>query len=436
MKVLVVDATHGGLTLSEAFTERGDTVTCVDVYRTLKDSEGEEYSKELEILREVPDPSELPKYDLIVSPVHFPSSSFADFKDRLVTHHEAVRMLACGKVHFPVVEITGSFGKTTAVRCATALLRDRYSILSLTSDGIKFIKGASERVLSESASSTPANIIKALKLCPRDPDLAIFELSLGGTGMADLGILKNVYDNYPIAKGSSSALAAKMSMVRQRKPNSTVLLNADDPLLRGVSNVQYFSAHPLPCEISAEGVCIGAGYIKFTANFRGFMTLEGPTHSRTLVEAQGPIGRQNVENILVGVSIAKFFGVSEEKVEIPPETFSKKMVLEDPSGPLILNRSPAINEKAADKAIKDYLEVLPPIRLEIGGRLKTTCGPVNLVELAKVINSSPFEEVYLFGELGEALRSMISKSVVGPVGASRVPTLRLEREEHVRCNAS
>ena len=428
MKVLIIDATHGGLTLSEAFSERGDIVTCVDIYKTLKVSEHEKCSKEFEIRSDLPSTLELSNYDLIVRPVHFPSSPFAGFKGKIITHHEAVKMLAYDKVRFPVVEVTGSFGKTTAVKCAVALLRGQYSILTLTSDGIRFTKGANEQILLEGVSTTPANIIKALRFSPRDPDLAIFEVSLGGTGMADLGILKNVYNNYPIARGSSSALMAKMSMVRQRKPNSKVLLNADDPLLRGIRDVQYFSSCSLPCEVSAGNVCIGAGYIKFTANFRNFITFKGPVDSRVLVEAyNGPFGRQNLENMLVGVSIAKFFGVSEDTVEIPPNVFSKKMVL-DNSGPLILNRSPAINEKSVERAIKDYLEVLPPVRLEIGGRLKTTCGPVNLSELATVINSSPFKEVYLFGELGESLRPMILKDLSEElIQPAKVPTLRLER---------
>jgi len=230
LKVLVIDATHGGLTLSEAFSKRGHDVTCIDVYKTLKQSDIDEHSRAFQIERELP--SSLDEYDLVVAPVHFPLNR-KDFKGKLMTHHEAVKMLIGDQVDFPVVEITGSFGKTTSIKCAISLLREGYSIISLMSGEIVFVDGDDERALVRGNSTTPANIIKAVELCPRRPDLAIFEVSLGGTGLADLGIIKNVYDNYPIARGTSCALAAKLSMVRNKKPGATVLLNADDPPLGG-----------------------------------------------------------------------------------------------------------------------------------------------------------------------------------------------------------
>lgn len=430
MKVLVIDATHGGLTISEAFSERGDNVTCIDVYRTLEKEDYDKYSGEFKIESELPNSFDLSKYDLIVRPVHFPSSMFTCSNGKMVTHHEAVKMLIYDKIKFPIVEITGSFGKTTAIKCAISILRDNYSILSLTSDGIYLTEEGHEKILLKDVSSTPANIIRALKLCPKEPDLAIFEVSLGGTGMADLGIIKNVYDNYSIAKGSSSALMAKISMVKNKKSKSTVLINADDPLLRGISGTQYFSTQHYSSEVSADRIRIGVGNIEFVAIFEGFMTMGGPAYSRISVEAhERPVGRQHLENMLVGVSIARFFGELEDHVEFPPEVFGKKMVLEDPSGPLVLNRSPAINEKVVATSIRDYIEVLPPARLELGGRLKTTCGSVQPKALAEILNSSNFEEIHLFGELGEALKPLMTKRSENEVyfEKAKVPTLRLER---------
>ncbi|MEM2178313.1 MAG: Mur ligase family protein [Candidatus Methanomethylicaceae archaeon] len=420
MKILVIDATHGGLILSEAFSKQGHEVTCIDIYKTIHNKHFQKFTIERNL------PSDLSKYDLIVKPVHFPSHFFKNFEGKIITHHEAVKILVHNKIDFPIVEITGSFGKTTAIKCAISLLRN-FSILTLTSDGIIFMDKGHEKILLKNISTTPANIIRALELCPKKPDFAIFEVSLGGTGMADLGIIKNVYDNYPIAKGTSSAFIAKISMINNRKPNSTILLNADDPLLRGFSNVQYFSTSSNSSEVWAEDIHINLGHINFIVIFKGFMTRKGPTYSKIYVEAnEKPIGRQHVENILVGISIAKFFEEIEEKVEIPPEVFDKKMILEDYSGPLILNKSPAINSKVLATSIKDFMEILPPIRLEIGGKLKTTCGFIEPLEIAQIINSSQFKEVHLFDELGEVLRPLINKELKNSI--EKVPTLRLERE--------
>ncbi|MCQ5341375.1 MAG: Mur ligase family protein, partial [Candidatus Methanomethylicia archaeon] len=340
----------------------------------------------------------------------------------------AVKMLIGNNIDFPIVEITGSFGKTTSIKCAISLLRRKFSILCLISNEILFIDRNNESILLNNNSTTPANIIKAIELCPRIPDIAIFEVSLGGTGLADLGIIKNVYDNYPIAKGTSSALEAKLSMIRNKKPEGKILLNADDPLLRNISikNCQYFSTNSI-CEIYAKDITVTSNMIKFIAKFNGFITINGPLYSEVLVEAiNKPIGRQHIENIIVGISIAKFFDNIEEKIEIPNHVFDDKMIIEDPDYPIILNKSPAINEKVVERSIRDYLELFPPIRLEIGGKLKTTCGFINIEKLAQIINNSPFEEVFLFDEIGNAIRPLVKKKIVDH-NRRKLPILRIER---------
>jgi hypothetical protein len=83
------------------------------VYKTLKQSDIDEHSRAFQIERELP--SSLDEYDLIVAPVHLPLNH-KDFKGKLMTHHEAVKILIGDQVDFPVVEITGSFGKTTSIK--------------------------------------------------------------------------------------------------------------------------------------------------------------------------------------------------------------------------------------------------------------------------------------------------------------------------------
>lgn len=426
MKVMVVDATHGGITLSEEFRGRGDEVTCVDIHRTMSSEELDRYSREFRVERALPDPSQ---YDLIVKPVHFPSEPFRGVEDRLITHHQAVRMLASDLIRFPVVEITGSFGKTTSVLCAISLLKERFSVLSLTSKGIRFDSEEGSAMLAENTSATPANIIRAVRLAPEPPDLAIFEVSLGGTGLADLGIIKNVYDDYPIARGTSSASKAKISMVMDRKNGSTVLVNADDSKLSGLPGVQRFSPSGRISEVRAEGARVGKDGIGFTAVFEGFRSMAGPISGiRRVKSAPGPVGRQHVENMLVGVAIASYFNWNMCEIEFGAEPFGKKMVLESLGSPRVVNRSPSVGAKSIEASIRDYLEIFPPVRLEVGGKLKTTCGSVDLEEVARIILSSPFKEVALFGEFGKALTPFLTGgrfAEASPVGAA--PALVLER---------
>ncbi|MCQ5362965.1 MAG: Mur ligase family protein [Candidatus Methanomethylicia archaeon] len=404
---MVVDATHGGIIISEEFRSRGDEVTCIDVHRTMKKEDLEKYSKNFQVERNIPNPSQ---YDLIVKPVHFPSEPFQGYEERLITHHQAVKMLVSDMIKFPVVEITGSFGKTTSVMCAISLLRKKFSILSLTSNGICFYRDENSETLAENISTTPANVIRAVRLSPEEPDLAIFEVSLGGTGIADLGIIKNVYDDYPIAKGASSALKAKMSMITERKMGSTVIVNADDEKLSGLVEVQRFSPSGKSSEVRALDAKVCFKGIEFTAIFSGFRSLAGRiSGARQVKSTVGPIGRQHVENMLVGVAIASYFFWDESDAEFCLENFGRKMVLESMEPPRVLNKSPSISPKSIEVSIRDYLEIFPPARLEVGGKLKTSCGSVSPEKVAEIIQASPFEEVALFGEFGEAIKKFIKR---------------------------
>ena len=424
MRVMVVDATHGGTTLAEEFWARGDEVTCVDVYGTLPKRNLEDYSRKFEVRRELPEPS---RYDLIVKPIHFPSDPFRGVWERVITHHEAVRLLLSHRIKFPVVEITGSFGKTTSALCAISLLRERFSILSLTSRGICLHDHEGKKILLDRVSTAPANILRAVRLAGQEPDLAIFEVSLGGTGLADLGIIKNVYDDYPIAKGTSSAREAKLSMVKNRKEGSTVLVNADDEKLSGLTGVQFFSPSGRDVEVKAAETKVRADGVEFTAVLEGFKSRRGHISGTKRVRSTGPVGKQQVENMLVGVVIASYFRWEEGEVELGPEPFGEKMVLVSSEPPRVLNKSPSLGAKSIQASIRDYLELFPPIRLEVGGKLRTTCGPVVLEEVADVIRSSPFREIFLFGEFGDALRPLLREKRVVENPGGAIPALILER---------
>ena len=52
---------------------------------------------------------------------------------------------------------------------------------------------------------------------PFEVGLCVFEVSLGGTGLADVGVLNNLVENYPVAGGTSSAAAAKSQIFRSRR---------------------------------------------------------------------------------------------------------------------------------------------------------------------------------------------------------------------------
>jgi len=89
-------------------------------------------------------------------------------------------------------------------------------VLSLTSAGTRFSDGKKEVSLTR-LSITPASILKALRLASEnglDAEFAVFEVSLGLTGVGSVGVLTSLSEDYAIAGGTSSASNAKKASLR------------------------------------------------------------------------------------------------------------------------------------------------------------------------------------------------------------------------------
>ena len=196
MHILVLDTIHGGKAIGEAFAARGDHVDCVDVYR----GEGGIDAKAA-MSRD---------YDLIVAPVHLdPDHPLLHFsKAPLISHHEAVRQLLDGNIPKPMIEITGSKGKTTTAH-ALAFLMPGKGILHTSSGTYLFPE---RRWLSRS-SITPASVLAAARSARDIHGWLIVEESLGITCLGNLGIITSDGD-YSFAAGKKSALESKIASAK------------------------------------------------------------------------------------------------------------------------------------------------------------------------------------------------------------------------------
>lgn len=190
MRVLVLDTIHGGSILAEALLRRGDDVDAIDVYRggTLTP---EEASKR--------------KYDVITAPVHLdPDYPLLHTETKVISHHEMTKDLLSG-FEKPIIEITGSRGKTTTA-FAIASLFDTKSIIHSSRGTFLMPEGK----LLFKKSITPASLLFAVKAAETyGAERIIAEESVGVTGFGELGILTSS-DDYKIAAGKKSALKAKL----------------------------------------------------------------------------------------------------------------------------------------------------------------------------------------------------------------------------------
>ena len=240
MNNLVIDLTHGGVKIAVSLSKKGN-VLAYDLYNTLKGIDAkmlEVYGVELIQLDELSDF----KGDMnVIYPIHMPLSfdeirSFnPDLNWTFQSHHEIItEILKDWGDGIPKVEITGVKGKTTSAFMLKEILIDENPLI-LSSLGAFLYENNEEIVLKKDISIAPANIKETVDLaykianpiCKiaegtvvsenlRKYNSAIFESSLGVSGIGDVGLLLNIVEDYPIAKGRSTASEAKKQVFRCR----------------------------------------------------------------------------------------------------------------------------------------------------------------------------------------------------------------------------
>jgi len=206
-RILVLDTIHGGSILVEELRLLGKEVFGLNPYRTTSPPAHD--------------------FDLVISPVHLsPALLEAVLRElrsepKVISHHDAVREIAHAANLLEgvrAVEVTGTTAKTTVCELLCQMLRGK-SVLSLTSAGTRFSDGEKEVSLTR-LSITPASILKALRLASEnrlDAEFAVFEVSLGLTGVGSVGVLTSLSEDYAIAGGTSSASNAKKASLRNFK---------------------------------------------------------------------------------------------------------------------------------------------------------------------------------------------------------------------------
>ncbi len=210
MHVLILDLTHGGDILSEEYVRRGETVTCVDVYCiATKEKKDSLASIGVDVRDEVPKGH----YDLLVSPAHCPDM-FLDGStyDSRKTFSQAVHdMMGDGTAYR--IEITGVKGKTSTCYLLAHLLHTAgRSVFLHTSRGQGQWTDAGHAI-EGAMSIAPTSL---LRIYDRPYDCIIAEVSLGGSGKADIAAITNLAEDYGIAKNTRKASDAKADILTDK----------------------------------------------------------------------------------------------------------------------------------------------------------------------------------------------------------------------------
>jgi UDP-N-acetylmuramyl pentapeptide synthase len=208
----VLDTIHGAGLIAERMRVWGVEAEAFEVYHNVPDLSG---------------------FDLVVAPIHLSPRNPAHreairLEKKVISHHRAVGNLLAGVGDLRAFEVTGTRGKTTTALILAQILSARGTVASHTTRGIEVWREGKSEVAASGLSIAPANVIRAYDAAEEAgaADL-VCEVSLGGTGLADFGILTSFAGDYKVAGETLWASTAKLQMVSLSKRGSKLIAGED-----------------------------------------------------------------------------------------------------------------------------------------------------------------------------------------------------------------
>ena len=430
MNNLVIDLTHGGVKIAISLAKKGKNVLAYDIYNTLKPIDGKMmaiYNIEIITLEDLASF----RGDMnIIYPIHMPltfdeiKSYNSNLNYTFQTHHEAVGEILNGwEEDILKIEVTGVKGKTTSVFMLKEILIDENPLI-LSSLGALLYEDGKEIILKKDISITPANIKETVDLaykianpvCKisegvvesenlRKYNSAIFESSLGASGIGDVGLLLNISEDYPIAQGKSSASEAKKQIfnckcvciqkeafdkyyckIEHEKVNTFSLTEKSSNLY--IENVDY----------NLNRTCVDIKYhnVKTVNNsvVSGELSLEtfapGPHHMSNLLGVILTCISLEIDNDKIIDGLKNYKGIAGRTNR---KTIENSTIIEE--------INPGLNTQAIKESV-NMIDNLEDYYILIGGDYGITCEEIDEEKLADFLNTLN-HEILLTGELGSSI---------------------------------
>ena len=417
MKVLIVDMTHGGALIASEFMKLPEfEVFVYDIYSTMdKNTMNELKDSGLKFIGSLDDltshKNQTVESDImVIAPVHckleYPVS---------MTHHEAVEFLLRDKIDIPIIEVTGVKGKTSVVWMLKEIFKS-YNPLALSSLGVEVVEDGNWKVLKHDISITPASIIEAWKLAENhEIGICIFETSLGGTGLADVGILTNLAEDYSIAGGTMAASDAKLQIFK-----STVVACEIDSF-----NSKYSEFHEKTytfnngtskltknqINLTASKVRFGFDKTHFKVNVVNVKTLTNDIITDIIEISTFAPAPMHISNVLAAISASLILGIPVEKIKKGLNNFkgvNGRTSIKEFNGMRVIEEiNPGINVTAVKKAIS-MMEDMDGVAVIFGGKYGVTCEEIDEESVSDVLNEIKDDKLLiLVDELGASVKNNI-----------------------------
>lgn len=390
---------------------------------------------------------------------------------KIITHHEAVHLILenwkyeCEKQNVKCVEITGVKGKTSTAYILKEILKSEHkNILLLSSLGAHLFRefGTTKKfrdiILQKNISITPASILTTIELSKKianpkcsyqkcdcktldnlkeeqlkienyeknpysnlNYDISIFESSLGISGLGDIGILTNIVENYPIAKGKSNAKEAKKQVFNSKliEINQETLDKYYKNEKEEYSNkINTFSIENKKSNVFVEDITYNINETKFKLIYNNLKTINNELINGNIEIKTFAPGKHHIYNILAATTCALSLNISEESIKeglnnfkgIPGrssrKTIKKSQIIEE--------INPGINTKAIEKSI-NMIKNLKDYYIIIGGKYGVTCEEIDEDKLSKFLNNylkdNKQVKLILTDKLGESIKNKLDYDI-------------------------
>jgi UDP-N-acetylmuramyl pentapeptide synthase len=374
----------------------------------------------------------------VIYPIHMPLSfdeikSFnPDLNWTFQSHHEIIaEILKDWGDGIPKIEITGVKGKTTSVFMLKEILIDENPLI-LSSLGAFLYENKEEIVLKKDISIAPANIKETVDLaykianpiCKiaegtvvsenlRKYNSAIFESSLGVSGIGDVGLLTNICENYPIAKNRSSASEAKRQVFRC--PAVACEKESFDKYYSDVVHpkINTFSLTDNAANLYAKSVSYSLDKSEITVEYRDVTTISGKNLSGTLTVKTFAPGSHHVSNVLGVILTALMLEIKEENIINGLANYNgiTGRTNKRSNGEFIIIEeiNPGINTDAIKQSIK-MIDDLDTYYIAVGGDYGITCEEIDEDKVSHYLDSLDCDLI-LTGDVGLSIASKMSKNV-------------------------
>lgn len=437
MHYLVIDLTHGGVKIAISLAKKGKIVHAYDIYSTLKPLDREMMEVydidiiDLDFLKNL-------RGDIcVISPIHSPLSEEEienhnpDLNYTFLTHHQAIgEILKDWGDDILKIEVTGVKGKTSCVFMLKEILIDENPLI-LSSLGALLYENKKEFILKKNISITPANIKETVDLAYKiaNPvclisegkvksenlkkyNSAIFESSLGCCGVGDVGLLTNIAEDYPIAKGRLSASKAKsqafMCKVVACEKESYDEYYSEIPHDR----VNTFSLSDESANLYVKSVGYTLDETAIDIIYRDVKTVNDDSLSGEMTVRTFAPGAHHVSNVL-GVVLSSLSGeISEDKIIRGLENYkgipgrTNKKTIENSI--VIEEINPGINTEAIKKSV-EMIDDLDEYYVVIGGDYGITCEEIDECKVSEFLDTLECN-IILTGDVGKSIHDKMIKN--------------------------